>query len=90
MHEMVAMITEGRKLWPRLDVPVRIFAGEDDDAAHPDNARRIFSLLPTKDKKLTIYPDTGHELMRPFEPIHTTVWDSIASFILKREGEASG
>lgn len=90
MHEMVAMITEGRKLWPRLDVPVRIFAGEDDDAAHPDNARRIFSLLPTKDKKLTIYPDTGHELMRPFEPIHATVWDSIASFILKREGEASG
>lgn len=85
MHEMVAMIKRGRKLWPRLDIPARIFAGEIDNAAHPDNARRIFSLIPNKNKKLTIYPDVGHELMRPFEPIHTTVWNAIASFILRDE-----
>lgn len=89
MHEMVEMIAKGRKLWPQLDVPVRIFAGEDDSAANPDNARRIFSLLPNSDKNLTVYPHVGHELMRPFEPIHATVWDAIASFILKGEGETT-
>lgn len=90
MHEMVAMIKRGRKLWPRLDIPARIFAGEDDSAAHPDNARRIYSLLPNRDKRLTIYPNVGHELMRPFEPIHTTVWEAVASFILKDESEPAG
>lgn len=87
MHEMVAMIEMGRKLWPRLDIPARIFAGEDDNAAHPDNARRIFSLLPNRDKNLTVFPHVGHELMRPFEPIHATVWESVAAFILKSEGQ---
>ena len=67
--------------WPRLDVPVRIHAGEDDTAAPPDNARQIYALLPGKDKELTVYPRVGHELMRPFEPIHATVWESIATFI---------
>ncbi|MBP9501574.1 MAG: alpha/beta fold hydrolase [Candidatus Promineofilum sp.] len=86
MHEMVAMIEMGRKLWPRLDIPVRIFAGEDDNAAHPDNARQILSILPNRDKNLTVYPHVGHELMRPFEPIHATVWESVAAFILKSEG----
>lgn len=89
MYEMVAMIEKGRNLWPRLDVPVRIFAGEDDHAAHPDNARQIISLLPNADKNLTVFPHVGHELMRPFEPIHTVVWDSIASFILKDESETA-
>ncbi len=81
MHEMVQTITKGRALWPRLDVPARIFAGEDDHAAPPANARRIFDLLPGADKKLTVYPHVGHEMMRPFELIHATVWSEIAAFI---------
>jgi carboxylesterase len=81
MHEMVRMIEMGRKLWPQLNAPVRIYAGEDDHAAPPDNARRIFDLLPGEDKQLTIFPHVGHELMRPFEPIHATVWKEIATFI---------
>ncbi len=83
MHEMVCMIEKGRALWPKLDIPARIFAGEDDNAAPPENARRIFALLPTQDKELTVFPDVGHELMRPFEPIHATIWESIAAFIKK-------
>ena len=89
MHGMVEMIERGRSLWPKLDVPVRIFAGEDDNAAPPDNARRIFALLPAKDKELTIYPGVGHELMRPFEPIHQTVWNSILSFIVDHTSPVS-
>lgn len=81
IHEMVSTIEMGRKLWPRLDVPVRLYVGEDDSAAPPDNARQIYALLPGDDKQLTVYPDVGHELMRPFEPIHATVWESIATFI---------
>lgn len=81
MYEMVCMIEKGRQLWPRLDVPVRIYAGEDDNAAPPDNARQIFAQLPHRDKTLTVFPNVGHELMRPFEPIHETVWESISTFI---------
>ncbi len=82
MYEMVRMIEMGRKLWPRLDVPVRIYAGEEDNAAPPENAREIFNLLPGRDKELTVYPDVGHELMRPFEPIHMTVWQSVNDFFM--------
>lgn len=81
MHEMVSTIELGRKLWPRLDVPVRIYVGEEDSAAPPDNARQIHALLPGGDKELTVYPHVGHELMRPFEPVHATVWKSIATFM---------
>ncbi|MBP6787273.1 MAG: alpha/beta fold hydrolase [Candidatus Promineofilum sp.] len=81
MHEMVATIEYGRTLWPRLDLPVRIFAGEEDPAAPPDNARRIFADLPNADKQLTIFPHTGHEMMRPFDPAHDQVWSAILNFI---------
>lgn len=83
MHEMVSTIEYGRKLWPRLNLPVRIYAGEDDVAAPPENARQIFALLPGRDKEITIFPHSGHELMRPIEPIHQTVWEAIATFILE-------
>lgn len=84
MHEMVAMIDYGLTLWPQLDLPVHIYAGEEDSAAPPDNARRIFSALPGGDKELTIYPHTGHEMMRPFDPVHQQVWSSILDFIRQR------
>ena len=81
MHEMVSTIDYGRSLWPRLDLPVHIFAGEEDSAAPPDNARQIFAALPNADKELTIYPHTGHEMMRPFEPVHSQVWAAILDFV---------
>ncbi len=84
MHEMVKMLDYGLTLWPRLAIPVQIHAGEDDTAAPPDNARRIFALLPGADKELTIYPHTGHEMMRPFDPVHDQVWTAILGFIRRR------
>jgi carboxylesterase len=80
MHEMVSMIERGRDLWPQLNIPVRIYAGDLDYAAPPENARKIFDLLPTQDKVLTVFPEAGHELMRPFDPIYATVWESIGVF----------
>ncbi len=90
MHAMVSTIAYGRSLWPRLEVPVHIFAGADDFAAPPDGARQIFAALPSSDKELTIYPDAGHELMRPFEPVHEQVWASIQTFINARTGAGVG
>jgi alpha-beta hydrolase superfamily lysophospholipase len=89
MHAMVQMIEKGRTLWPRLDTPARIFAGEDDYAAPPDNARQIFSLLPAQDKELHVYPGVGHEMMRPFEPIHKTLWNSVFAFISEHAAVSS-
>ena len=84
MHEMVETIKYGRNLWPRLQVPVHIFAGEEDVAAPPENARQIFAALPGADKGLTVFPDAGHELMRPFEPAHAEIWASILAFFRER------
>jgi pimeloyl-ACP methyl ester carboxylesterase len=84
MGEMVKMIYFGRRLWPRLDLPVRILVGEADRAASPENARKIFELLAADDKELQAFPETGHELMRPFEPVHTEVWQLIADFVMEK------
>jgi carboxylesterase len=84
MGEMVKMISFGRRLWPKLYVSARILQGEDDRAASPANARRIFDLLPTIDKEFHFFPQTGHELMRPFEPVHMQVWQLIANFVTEK------
>lgn len=84
MHEMVKTVRYGRSLWPRLNVPVHIFVGDHDVAAPPENSRAIFRLLPGDDKELTIIPNAGHELMRPFDPAHTQVWSHTAQFLRLR------
>lgn len=86
MYQMVQTIAYGRQLWPKLNLPVSIYAGEEDVAAPPDNARRILAALPNPDKQLTVYPETGHELMRPFEPVHGQVWAAIADFLAGHRG----
>ncbi len=87
MYEMVQTIAYGRKLWPSLNVPVHIFAGGEDVAAPPDNARQILALLPNPDKALTIYPESGHELMRPFDPVHQEAWQAIGAFLNDHRSE---
>lgn len=82
--EMVKMARLGRKLWHRLHVPVLILQGEDDPAVSPGNAQKIFDLLPNEDKQLEMFPNTGHELMRPFESAHERVWQLIHQFIRDR------
>jgi carboxylesterase len=84
MGEMVKMIHFGRSLWPRLNLPARILVGEDDRAASPENARKIFELLGADDKEFHSFPHTGHELMRPFEPVHTQVWTLITDFVFRK------
>lgn len=79
--QMLQMARLGRKLWPKLQIPALILQGGKDPAVSPGNAEKIYNLLPTGDKQLKLFPNVGHELMRPFEPIHKTVWQMIADFI---------
>lgn len=79
--EMVRAAKKGRKLWHKLHLPILIMQGGKDPAVNPGNAEKVFSLLPTGDKEMKLFPNVGHELMRPFEPIHSTVWNLLHQFI---------
>ena len=80
--EMVQMVKLGcNQLFPHLQLPVLIFQGKHDPAIINDTHRKVYELIPSQDKQIEVFPDAGHELMRPADPIHTTVWQMIATFI---------
>lgn len=79
--EMRKMARFGRKLWPKIHQPVIIFQGGHDPAVSPGNTEKLFQLLSTADKEMKFFPQVGHELMRPVEPIHKKVWQKIDEFI---------
>ena len=82
MDEMRKVVDMGRDYWPLLDLPILIFQGEQDIATSPENTRKIYDRLPGRDKELVLFQDAGHELMRPFEPVHAQVWPGIYRFIV--------
>jgi carboxylesterase len=84
IDEMRKMADIGRTLWPQIDVPALIFQGGRDIAVSPGNSESILDLLPNPDKKLLFFPRAGHELMRPFEPVHKEVWPAVYDFIRRR------
>jgi carboxylesterase len=84
IDEMRKMSDLGKGLWPKVDVPTLIFQGGLDIAVKAGNAQQIYDLLPNDDKKLHIFPKAGHELMRPFEPVHKEVWMAVYDFIRLR------
>lgn len=79
--EMRKMGALGRKLWSKIHQPVIIFQGGHDPAVNPGNTEKLFQKLPTADKEMKFFPQVGHELMRPVEPIHKKVWQKIDEFI---------
>jgi carboxylesterase len=84
IDEMRKVSDMGKGLWATTNVPALIFQGGKDIAVKPGNAQSIYDLLPNADKKLHIFPKAGHELMRPFEPVHTEVWTAVYDFIRLR------
>lgn len=84
IDEMRKMADMGRGLWPQIDVPALIFQGGKDIAVSEGNAQHVYNLLPNEDKKLHLFPRAGHELMRPFEPVHGEVWAAVYDFIQER------
>ncbi len=81
IDEMRKMADLGRDLWPLLKVPVLIFQGARDIAVTPGNTEEIYRLLGSEQKELHTFPRAGHELMRPFEPVHAEVWSRIRDFV---------
>ncbi|MFZ0547472.1 MAG: alpha/beta fold hydrolase [Candidatus Promineifilaceae bacterium] len=88
IDEMRKMADIGKKLWEQIDVPALIFQGGKDIAVSAGNAQQIYDLLPNGDKKLHFFPRAGHELMRPFEPVHKEVWTAVYDFIQLRSSLA--
>jgi carboxylesterase len=83
LAEMVKMVRYGRQFWSRLKLPVLIFQGGDDPAVPEHTMQEIYNLLPSPEKELKTFPEAGHELMRPFEPVHMQVWQHIRDFFRK-------
>ncbi len=81
LDEMRKMAGIGRRLWPRVHQPVLIFQGGNDPAVNPGNTEKLFQTLATADKEMKFFPQVGHELMRPIEPIHVKVWNKTLEFI---------
>jgi carboxylesterase len=81
LDEMNTMAGIGRRLWPRVRQPVLIFQGGHDPAVNPGNTEKLFQALATADKEMKFFPQVGHELMRPVEPIHVKVWNKTLEFI---------
>ncbi|MFN2138161.1 MAG: alpha/beta hydrolase [Candidatus Promineifilaceae bacterium] len=79
--EMSKMAGIGRRLWPQVHQPVLIFQGGQDPAVNPGNTEKLFQSLATVDKEMKFFPQAGHELMRPVEPIHHKVWQKTLEFI---------
>jgi carboxylesterase len=81
IDEMRKVIDMGRTLWSRLDAPTLVFQGLEDVAVDPRDTKKIMQLLPNQDKQLLLFEKAGHELMRPFEPVHAKVWSAVHDFI---------
>jgi carboxylesterase len=84
IEEMRKMAAFGRYLWPQLRIPVLILQGEKDIAVRPGAARAVFERINSEDKAFQLFPDAGHELMRPFDRAHVQVWSLILDFIRDR------
>lgn len=79
--QLVRMAQAGRKLWPKIKIPTIILQGDSDPAVPADSAKTIFNAIQTEDKQLEMFADTGHELMRVWDPAHSKVWQKIQQFI---------
>lgn len=84
IEEMRKMAAYGRRLWPQLSLPVIVLQGEKDIAVRPGAARAVYERIGSEDKAFHLFPHAGHELMRPFEPVHEQVWSLILDFIRQR------
>lgn len=84
IDEMRKMADIGRRLWPTLTLPALLLQGEKDIAVNPGNTEAIYLALGAADKTLHTFPRAGHELMRPFDPVHKEVWPLVNAFIAER------
>ena len=81
IDEMRKMADMGRRLWPQLALPTLLLQGDRDIAVDPQHTEKIYEMLGSPDKELHRFPQAGHELMRPFDPVHEKVWPLVYRFV---------
>lgn len=82
--EMLKMAEYGRTLFPKLTTPNIIFYGGHDPAVKTGSVQRLYDVLPGSDKRIKFFPESGHELMRPLDPVHEIVWKMAFDFVYER------
>lgn len=87
IDEMRKMAVLGRRLWPKLTLPLLILQGGHDTAVKPGGDQAIYDAVASQDKRLHQYPQAGHELMRPKDPAHQQVWSEVDAFISQHSRE---
>ena len=65
------------------DSPTRSYFPKEgtDPAVNTVFVEKLFQKLATADKEMKFFPQAGHEIMRPVEPIHKKVWQKTLEFI---------
>lgn len=81
LDELRRVARVGRRAWPRVTQPTLVLQGDRDPAAVPGTMPKLMAALGSRDKRLTLFPGAGHELLRPLDPAHRAVWQAIYDFI---------
>jgi carboxylesterase len=84
VDEMRKTLDYARGLWGQVKVPALLLQGGRDIAISARSGEIICEALASTDKTLKIYPEAGHELMRPASPFHQEVWEQVFEFISTR------
>lgn len=82
LDELRRVARVGRRAWPQVTQPTLILQGDRDPAAVPGTVDRLLASLGSRDKRLTVFPGAGHELLRPLDPAHRAVWQAVYDFIV--------
>ena len=85
LYEMLKMGDYSRSdVWPKFKHPCVIFRGEHDPAVKMSSVENLYEAIGSEDKELHSFPDSGHEVMRTFDPAHQEVWALTHQFIGER------
>lgn len=86
LDELRKMTRLGRKLYRKLSLPVLTLQAGADPAAPVENGEKVHAAIRAADKRYVLVAEAGHELMRPFDPAHETVWAEIRDFLRRYAG----
>lgn len=82
LYEMLKVADYSRsEVWPKFKHPCIIFRGEHDPAVKLTSVANLYDAIGSEDKILHSFPESGHEVMRPFDPAHEQVWPLTVQFI---------
>jgi carboxylesterase len=81
VDEMRKTLDYARGLWGRVKMPALLLQGGRDIAISHHSGENICEALGSTDKTLKIYPEAGHELMRPASSFHMDIWNDVYDFI---------